>query len=46
MMKKQFIDWLRQSGNPDDVILAALLEENIIEMPRTGGIEEKCGEAK
>jgi hypothetical protein len=31
--KQQFIDWLRQSENPDDTVLAALLEQGIIEMP-------------
>ena len=31
--KQQFIEWLRQSGNSDNIILAALLEQNIIEMP-------------
>ena len=34
MIKQKFIDWLRQSGNPDNIILAELLEQNIISMPR------------
>lgn len=33
MNKQQFINWLRQSGNPDNIILAALLEQEIIRMP-------------
>lgn len=32
--KQQFIEWLRQSGNAENIILAALLEQNIIEMPK------------
>ncbi|MEE9389756.1 MAG: hypothetical protein V3U91_00785, partial [Candidatus Aminicenantaceae bacterium] len=35
MIKQKFIDWLRQSGNPDNIILAALLEQNIIVMPKS-----------
>jgi hypothetical protein len=41
--KPQFIDWLRQSGNSDNVILAALLEQNIIEMPKGANAEMKEG---
>ena len=32
---QQFIDWLRQSKNPDDIILAALLEQGIITIPES-----------
>jgi hypothetical protein len=32
--RQQFIDWLRESGSADNIILAALLEQNIIGMPR------------
>ena len=32
--KQHFIDWLRQSGNSENIILAVLLEQDIIEMPR------------
>lgn len=35
MVKQKFTDWLRQSGNPDNIILAVLLEQKIIEMPRS-----------
>jgi hypothetical protein len=31
--KQRFINWLRQSENPDNIILAALLEQEIIRMP-------------
>ena len=41
MIKQTFIDWLRQSGNPDNIILAALLEQNIIVMPRNEGVEKR-----
>jgi hypothetical protein len=41
--KQEFIDWLCKSGNPDDVVLAALIEENVIGMPRGEGTEKKCG---
>jgi hypothetical protein len=37
--KQQFIDWLRQSGNSDNIILAALLEQNIIGMPKAANAE-------
>ncbi len=37
MIKQKFIDWLRQSGNPDNIIVAELLEQNIIEMPGSKG---------
>jgi hypothetical protein len=44
--KQQFIDWLRQSGNSDNIILAALLEQNIIGMPKAAnaGITEGGGQ--
>lgn len=35
MIKQKFIDWLRVSGNPDNIVIAELLEQNIIEMPRS-----------
>ena len=43
--KPEFVDWLRQSGNPDNIILAALLEQNIIEMPVREGLEKRHGES-
>jgi len=42
--KPKFVAWLRQSGNPDNIILAALLEQNIIEMPVNTG-EKRQGES-
>jgi hypothetical protein len=39
--KQRFINWLRQSENPDNTILAALLEQEIIRMP----VREEKGEA-
>jgi len=42
MIKQKFIDWLRQSGNPDNIILAALLEQNIIGMPRSEREEKEA----
>ena len=46
MIKQRFINWLRQSGNPDNIILAVLLEQKIIEMPRSEGVEKKYGGGK
>ncbi len=46
MIKQRFINWLRQSGNPDNIILAVLLEQKIIEMPRSEGAEKKYGGGK
>lgn len=41
--RQQFIDWLRQSGSADNIILAALLEQNIIEMPKEANSEKTEG---
>ncbi len=41
--KQQFIDWLRESGNSDNIILAALLEQNIIGMPKSDNLEKMDG---
>lgn len=41
--KEQFIDWLRKSGNSDNIILAALLEQNIIGMPKAANSEATEG---
>jgi hypothetical protein len=41
--KERFIDWLRQSGNSDNIILAALLEQNIIGMPKAANAETTEG---
>ena len=45
MIKQKFIDWLRQSENPDNIILAVLLEQKIIEMPRSAGVEKNMAVA-
>ena len=34
--KEEFIARLKNSGNPDDAVLAILLKDNIIEMPKIG----------
>ncbi len=31
--KQQFVDWLKDSGDLDNLIIAVLLEQNLIEMP-------------
>jgi hypothetical protein len=32
--KQQFIDWLRETGNSENIVLAALLEYCVIQMPQ------------
>lgn len=41
--KQQFIEWLRQSGDSDNIILAALLEQNIIGMPNDVNAKRMVG---